>query len=468
MILRDYQQRDIARLRQEFARGRLRVCYCAPTGSGKTVLFVHAVRKAVAQGQKVGILVHRVELVDQTAEALEAEGIAYGIIAAGYPENPDALVQVAMVQTLARRPERLDGVRFLIIDECHHILAGTWAALAAAAPNARLLGVTATPERLDGKGLSAAFDALVIGPKVKGLITAGYLAPFAIFAPEKQVDLKRLRTVGGDYALGQLAERMSTDAVLADAIEEYRKHIAGQSALAFCATIKHSQATARAFRAAGINAVHLDGDTPTAERRDIIARLGTEPLVVTNCGIIAEGLNVPVVGGVIMLRPTKSLGLYLQQIGRALRPAPGKERAVILDHAGNVFRHGFPDMDHPWSLEGRPKKKGKALVKRCAGCGALIPAAARECPQCGAQQPRPAAPPAKPGSRPLVELDALDAHERWLATGSFHAVVEWAGFDEARLRQVAKARGYKPGWVYFRLQAAREASEDALMRTVWG
>jgi DNA repair protein RadD len=467
IILRDYQQRDIARIRAEFLGGVRRICYVAPTASGKTVLFTHAARKAVARGQKVAILVHRIELVDQTCEALEAEGISFGVIAAGYEETPDVLVQVGMVQTLARRINRLDGVRFLIIDEAHHVVAATWAELAAAVPTARILGCTATPERLDGKGLSAGFDALVIGPTVKELIAQGWLAQFKIFAPEKTPDLKNLRSFGGDYALGPLAERMSTDSVLANAITEYRKHLDGQSVLAFCATIAHSRATARRFRADGINAVHLDGNTPAAERREIIARLAVEPLVVCNCGIISEGLNVPVVGGIIMLRPTKSLALYLQQIGRALRPAPGKTHAVILDHAANVFRHGFPDVEHPWTLEDRPKKKGKVLVKRCSGCGALIPAAARVCPECGAEQPRPAAPPAKPGARPLVELDAMTAHERWLATGSFLAVIEWAGANEGRLRQVAKARNYKPGWIHFRLQSVREANEEALLSAIW-
>lgn len=467
MILRDYQERDIAAIRASFAQGKRRVCYAGPTGSGKTILFVHAARKALQQGLSVVILVHRQELVDQTCEALAAEGIAYGIVAAGYPENADALVQVCMVQTLLRRPERLDSVKFLVIDEAHHILAATWFALAAAVPEARLLGVTATPERLDDKGLSAAFDALVIGPTVKELIAGGWLSPFVVFAPEHQVDLKRLRTVAGDYALGELANRMNTDIVLADAIAEYRKHLDEQSALVFCVTIEHSRATARALRTAGINAVHLDGDTPAGERRDIIARLGgAEPLIVCNCGIIAEGLNVPVVAGVILLRPTKSLALYLQQIGRALRPAPGKQRAVILDHAGNVYRHGFPDLEHAWSLAGRPKKRGQAPVKRCSSCGALIPTSARECPECGAIQPRPAASPGHVVSRPLLELDAMTAHERWLATGSFKSVKNWAGLNEARLHAVARARGYKSGWVYYRLKVQREAAENALLRAI--
>jgi DNA repair protein RadD len=190
MILRPYQEKGIVDIRALFIQGKRRICYAAPTGSGKTILFVHTARKAVRQGLSVAIIVHRQELVDQTCEALAAEGIEYGVIAAGYPENPDALVQVAMAQTLSRRLERLNGVAFLVVDEAHHILAATWSMLASAVPDARILGVTATPERLDGKGLSTAFDALIVGPTVTTLIADGWLAPFAIFAPEKQVDLK--------------------------------------------------------------------------------------------------------------------------------------------------------------------------------------------------------------------------------------------------------------------------------------
>jgi DNA repair protein RadD len=468
MILRDYQEKDFAEIRALFIQGKRRICYAAPTGSGKGVVLAHAARKAMEKNQRVIVVVHRQELIDQVCVALADEGVNYGIIAAGCEERPNAPVQIAMAQTLVRRLDRLIGTSLLIIDECHHVLAQTWIEIINVVPNSPLLGLSATPERLDGRGLGKIFDSLVIGPSVKELITNGWLASFAIFAPEHQVDLKRVRTVAGDYALGALADRMNNDVVLADAIAEYRKHLEGQSALAFCVTVKHSQATARAFRAAGINAVHLDGDTPRGERRDIIARLGgAEPLVVCNCGIIAEGLSVPVVGGVILLRPTKSLALYLQQIGRALRPAPGKERAIILDHAGNVFHHGFPNLQHAWSLEGRPKKPGKALVKRCKECGVLIPAAARECPECGAVQPLPAAPPVRAVSRPLLELDAMTAHERWLVTGSFKSVMNWAGLNEARLRQVAQARGYKPGWVYYRLKTARDADEDELVRAVW-
>jgi superfamily II DNA or RNA helicase len=255
---------------------------------------------------------------------------------------------------------------------------------------------------------------------------------------------------------------------LDDALAEYRKHLDGRSAIAFCTTVEHSRTVARFFRAGGIQARHLDGDTPAVERRALITALATGELqVITNCSLIAEGVDVPSVAGVILLRPTKSLALYLQQIGRALRPAPGKDRAVILDHSGNVFRHGMPNLEHRWSLDGRPKKKkGKALVRRCPECGAVIPIAVHECPECGANlRPEPIAPATAPD--PLIELDPATAHERWLATGQFKAVMRWAGSDVTRLQAIAAARNDKPGWIYHVLKHQRDAADDAVMTAAW-
>jgi superfamily II DNA or RNA helicase len=310
---------------------------------------------------------------------------------------------------------------------------------------------------LDGKGLSAAFDALVVGPTGKELIASGWLSPFVVFAPERMVNLKGARTVAGDFVLGDLAKRMNTEGVLADAVAEYKQHLAGKTAIAFCTTIEHSQATAEFFRANGIEAQHLDGDTPAAERRLLLELLTAGTVkIISNCALISEGLDIPSVGGVILLRPTKSLTVYLQAVGRAMRPAPGK-RAVILDHAGNVFRHGMPDLEHAWSLEGRPKTKGEALVRRCPECGALIPISARQCPECGAELRTQIKPAKKPA--PLVELDPINAFEHWLAHAPFNSVTRWAGNDADRLRRIAQARGYKPGWVYWRMKAAQEAIE---------
>jgi DNA repair protein RadD len=172
-----------------------------------------------------------------------------------------------MVQTLANRLDRLADIDFLIIDECHHVVASSWLATISAAPKARLLGVSATPERLRGEGLNEVFDVLVVGPTVKELIASGWLSPFIAFAPERLINLKGLRSVGGDYAAGDLAKRMSVGYVLEDALAEYHKHLDGQTAICFCTTIAHSQNVARFFCAAGIHAAHLDGDTPEPSDR---------------------------------------------------------------------------------------------------------------------------------------------------------------------------------------------------------
>src|SRR5262249_44188410 len=175
---RTYQDRGIADIRALFRQGQRKVCYAAPTGSGKTILFVHLAHRIVEKDQRVAIIVHRQELIDQTCDALEAEGLAYGVIAAGYAENLDAPVLVCMAQTVVKRLGRLKGIQALIVDEARHVMAATWLGILEALPKAWVLGVTATPERLDGKGLAAVFDALVIGPAVKELIAGGWLSPF--------------------------------------------------------------------------------------------------------------------------------------------------------------------------------------------------------------------------------------------------------------------------------------------------
>jgi DNA repair protein RadD len=191
--LRPYQQSDITRIRTSYANGARRVLYQAPTGSGKTVLFSEIVRGAAARGNRVVILGHRDEIVQQIGEALTALDVAHGIIAAGYPETPELPVQIASVPTLVRRLDRLHRVDLLVIDESHHATAGTWSKIIAALPEAKLIGVTATPERLDGKGLGEIFDMLIIGPSAAGLIAQGYLSPYTTFAPAKAPDLSNIR-----------------------------------------------------------------------------------------------------------------------------------------------------------------------------------------------------------------------------------------------------------------------------------
>lgn len=451
MRLRPYQERDVAGIRACYAQGARSVLYQSPTGSGKTVLFSFVVAGAAARGNDVCILGHRQEIVEQISSALDALAIPHGVIAAGMP-MADASVQVASVATLVRRLSKLRPPDLLVIDEAHHAVAGTWRKIIEAFPEAHILGVTATPERLDGKGLGDVFEELIIGPAVTELIEAEYLSRFTVFAPDRVPDLSGVHTRMGDYAVGELATAMSTGVVINTAVDEYKRRCDGAPAIVFCVDIKHSELVAARFIARGYRAAHLDGDTPKDERRRLIAALATtEVQVLCNCGLISEGLDVPTVAAAILLRPTQSLALYLQQVGRALRPASGKARALILDHAGNVYSHGLPDAPRSWSLDGRAREaRGTAPVRRCPGCGAINALTAESCSECGTvlRQPKPARVEIKP--EPLIEIEQL-------AIMTYREATAWAGRDERRLRHVALARGYQPGWVWHRLREIEES-----------
>jgi superfamily II DNA or RNA helicase len=210
------------------------VLYQAPTGSGKTVLFTAVVSGAAERGNRVVILGHRQEIVDQISEALDALGVAHGLIAAGHPETPLLSVQVASVATLIRRLDRFTGADLLVIDEAHHAVAGMWRKIIAALSQAKILGVTATPERLDGRGLR---DVLVIGPAVADLIEGGFLAPFVTYAPPRTPDLTGVRSRMGDYAVGELSAAMSRGVIIRGAVEEYAQRCPGAPAIVFCVDI---------------------------------------------------------------------------------------------------------------------------------------------------------------------------------------------------------------------------------------
>lgn len=452
MHLRDYQQQAVDNIRGTFARGTRRVLYVAPTGSGKTVLFAYIARHAAARQRRVCVLVHRRELLLQTCAKLEH---AHGCIAPGYHRSQE-LIQVATVQTLVRR---LDQYEFdlLVVDEAHHALAKTYLQVINASPRARVLGVTATPSRLDGKGLGDLFDELLTGPSVQELTDAGYLAPAVVYAPST-IDTSNVRTVAGDWQKSQLSVAADRPTITGCAIEHYRRLADGVPAIAFCVSVAHAQHVAAQFRAAGYTARCVDGNTPQADRDGAIAGLARGTLdVLTSCEIISEGVDVPVVGCGILLRPTKSTALALQQMGRILRPAPGKREAVILDHAGNCLRHGLPEEDREWTLEAGYKQRrgesdGGPSVRQCTRCY-FVHRAAPQCPQCGHVYPVQ--------SR---EVEQQDGELQRLNPEQVRARREVGrARDRAALERIAEARGYNPAWVEHILRArARKREEVAV------
>lgn len=324
-----------------------------PTGGGKTVIFAEIARQFLkVNRKKVLVNTHRVELIDQAAEKLQAQcGLLCGYIKSGAPIYPQRDIQVASVQTLARR-QYPQNVGLIIVDEAHHAAAKTYTDIMEAYPDASILGVTATPTRADGQGFQFLFDDLITGPSVKWLIDKGYLSQYKMFAAEKLVKTQGVKERGGDFDLKELAKAVDTSLVMGDVIESWRKHAAGKRTVLFAVDVSHSQQSAIAFQDAGISAAHLDGETPPEERKAMLEQFKRgEILVLCNCGIVSEGLDVPAIEAIQCVRPTESLIFWLQMIGRSLRPHPSKEYAIVIDHTQNWLYHGLPDDDRDWNLE---------------------------------------------------------------------------------------------------------------------
>jgi superfamily II DNA or RNA helicase len=398
--LRPYQEAAIQGLRDAFAADYHSPLLVLPTGGGKTVCFSYLTSRLQAAGKRVVILVHRDELVDQVSETLSRFDVAHGYIAAGRMYDRRHRVHVASVQTLARRMDRVAVPDYVICDEAHHCIgASTWGRVVAEwrskLPSLRLIGVTATPERLSGEGLGEVFDEMVLGPTTRELVDLGALSEYRLFAPAQQLDLSGVKSRMGDFVKGEVAARVDKPAIIGSAVGEYRKRMDGQPAVAFCVSIEHAEHVAEQFRAQGYRAAKLDGTMERSLRKGIVSDFGRGAInVLTSVDVISEGFDVPGIVGAILLRPTQSLGLYLQQVGRALRTAPGKPHAVILDHVGNSSRHGLPDDPREWSLLGRGERKGKGAkdpddvaIRQCPTCFAVSPAAAAKCRECGAVFP---------------------------------------------------------------------------------
>jgi len=387
--LRPYQQEGVDAIRASFARGNRRVLYVAPTGSGKTALFSYIAAGVYQNKKRVTALCHRDFLLEQISTALKTSNVPHGVLVGGSYGLPRTPVVVASVFTLANRLTHYKAPDLIIADEAHHLVHGsTWSKVSAAFPNARLLGVTATPERLDGRGLGESFDDMVVGPSTAELIEDGYLVPSEVYRPPSMADLSGVQSRAGDFAVGQLAAAMDKPKITGDAVDHYMRLARGKRAVAFCCSIAHAEDVAAAFNAAGVVARCVNGKMDRVEIRRVMAAFTAGAIkVLTAADLISEGYDLPAIECAILLRPTKSLALYLQQVGRSLRPAPGKDRAIILDHAGNSREdlHGLPDAPRQWSLLGRAAREAAeraAPTRQCEQCFAVFRPTPK-CPRCG-------------------------------------------------------------------------------------
>lgn len=359
MQLREYQKKALEQTRAAFTNGAKSVCVQAPTGSGKTVLFSAIVRMASQKANRVWVIVPRNELLEQASSTLSKFKIPHGRIAAGSAESRAFNVHIVSKDTLIRRLDRIKNWPDLVIVDEAHLALDRYLMFKKRIPGAHWIGVTATPERLDGRGLSEMYDVLILGPTIRWLAERGYLSDCEYYCPPLQ-GIENLHRRGTDYVADELEQLLEERKIYGEAISHYKKHADGRPALVFCRSIQSADKTADKFCSAGYRFENIDGTMSLRARQSLIDGLKDGRLQgLTSCELITYGLDVPRVGAIIMLRPTMSRTLYFQMIGRGLRPAPGKPNCIILDHVGNYLVHGHPMSDHAWQFEGREKRVHK-------------------------------------------------------------------------------------------------------------
>jgi superfamily II DNA or RNA helicase len=452
--LRPYQIDFIRDFNDAVSAGQRRIIGVAPTGAGKTVIAAGIARKSVSDGGRVLILSHRREIVAQTTEKLFRAGLDAGVILAGHPMRLHEPAQVASVQTLHARAVRGSAIELptadlVILDEAHHCPAETYQKIIAAYPAAIILGLTATPTRADGRGLGNIFTMMLQCPQVPKLIDLCHLVGTHVWAPTIP-DLTGVTTRQGDYAPGELEQRMDRPQLVGDIGTHWHRLADRRKTIVFASGVGHSIHIRDEFLRSGVLAEHIDGSTPADERDAILKGLADGSVeIVVNCAVLTEGFDLPDIGCIVLARPTKSMSLYRQMVGRGLRPAPGKTDLLVIDHAGATHRHGFVEGTVKWVLAPDRRATSPAHQRRqaspsssrlcdCPRCGALRTAGER-CRACG-YLPVP-----KPQQVDVIdgELGRLDRNGRL----SGHQVTrETRNRWHAELLWIARERGYRHGW----------------------
>ncbi len=397
MELRDYQTKSHMDLRDGFLAGYRAMLLQAPTGSGKTVIAAQLVKAAADKGSGTIFFAHRRELVYQCSDKLEKFGVPHGLIMSGEFEDDWVGVRVASIDTFRARYMRgtraFPEAKVVIIDEAHRSLAPTYLRMIDTYKErgAVILGLTATPQRPDGKGLGHVYEHMVQTPGITELIAMGFLVPPKHFAPSKP-DLSGVKTKRGDYDESSLQEFMDDATLVGDVVQNWLRLAKDRRTIVFASGVAHSIHLRDEFLKFGIHAAHIDGTTPQHDRDKIIEQVRDGRVqVICNCMVLTEGFDEPEISCIVLARPTKNYSLYVQMGGRGARTAPGKEDFYVIDHSGAVYRHGKLDEPYPWTLDSggiaeretlKIQKLREKTTITCMKCAAVY-AGQINCPMCG-------------------------------------------------------------------------------------
>lgn len=468
--LREYQQELIQNIVESWGNGNRCVLAQLPTGAGKTVIFSNIADEFVKREMRVLIIAHREELILQAIDKLaDFTNATCGIIKSGYPIDYECLIQVASIQTLVRRKHKPEA-DLVIIDEAHHSSANSYRSIVNHYSESFVLGVTATPCRTDGQGFNDIYSDLIVGESVRSLINQGFLCDYILIGSEKYIETEDINKHKGEYVATELNN--ASKEVISEVVEEWYKHAEGKSTVLFAHNVDRSKEITNLFLREGISAEHIDANTPPEQRRDILKRFeNKETLVLCNHNIVSEGFDVPGIECVQNLRPTASPIVYLQMFGRGLRPAPGKDKVIFIDHTQNWWLHGLVDEQRKWSLEPQsidPGTRAAYYSHKCIECnhifkplhhervehvylainrsGEVVEVYRCTCPSCGIDnefvinskgefKSVAALNHNRESELSQIELEASDKTMRWVDS----------------LLTTQQQRGYKKGWIYYQI-----------------
>lgn len=431
MPLRDYQEDLVNRVKKSYLQGHTAPCIVLPCGGGKSCIVAEIAKRTTYKGNNVLFLIHRKELKEQIEDTFSRWGVDM------------SRCDIMMVQTACRRTNKISSPSLIITDENHHCLASSYKKIYSSFPQSKRLGVTATPVRLNGDGLGDVNDELIIGVTAKWLIKNRFLSPYTYYAPSV-ADLTHLKVSRGEYVTADIEKLLAKNTVFGDVIEHYKKLAYGKQAICYCASVKHSESMAEAFRDAGISAEHIDATSSPGERARIIEDFRNGKIkILCNVDLISEGFDVPDCECSILLRPTKSLTLFIQQSMRCMRYKDGKT-AIIIDHVGNYLTHGLPDDERSWTLAKKDRKirenkaETEVNAKMCPKCFAVF-SPKTVCPYCGYEIPKQVRNIKEESKTELRKIDGIKL--------DFNSPAQCRSMSDLIL--YAKKKGYKAGWAYY-------------------